>query len=164
MIFRFGSLACLGSLFIFIVSHREFASVTGWLVGVLVVLEANALSFSTNTALQVTRIYNVPGHGGEWNASPATGNLSDLSWPSSHHLSATAKYSKRPTDLRSRITYGIRFGGGNFRRCSVCKIEFYRRYAILSLTFSEVGPLGRCLAGIAVIVLEYIHGYLSPPS
>ena len=121
-------------------------------------------SFSTNTALQVTRIYNVPGHGGEWDASPATGNLSDLSWSSSHHLSATAKYSKRPTDLRSRITYGIRFGGGNFRRCSVCKIEFYRRYAILSLTFSEVGPLGRCLEGIAVIVLEYIHGYLSPPS
>ena len=121
-------------------------------------------SFSTNTALQVTRIYNVPGRGGEWDASPVTGNLSDLSWPSSHHLSATAKYSKRPTDLRSRITYGIRFGGGNFRWCSVCKIEFYRRYAILPLTFSEVGPLGRCLAGIAVIVLEYIHGYLSPPS
>ena len=124
-----------------------------------------SFSTSTNTALQVTRIYNVPGHGGEWDASPVTGNLSDLSWPSGHHISATVKYSKRPTDLRSGITYGIRFGGGNIRWCSVCKIEFYGRYSILPHFFwgwPAWTVSGRdcsyCLR------IPYIHGYLSPPS
>ncbi|PUU77658.1 hypothetical protein B9Z19DRAFT_1085899 [Tuber borchii] len=76
----------------------------------------------------------------------------DLSWPSSRHISAEAKFSGRlPRTCFPAPPVASCSAGGNFLRCRVCESGFCGKYTIPPLPRSVVGALDHGLAGVALL-------------